>query len=112
MKVARVVLKDSPDLVVLAGWMHILGAGFLEFADGMRPFEDGTSKPAHVINLHPALPGARMLSRGLMRRSRGVRLCIQGVMMHRVVKDVDRGQPLIVKEVEMTMGEPIKALEA
>ena len=37
-----------PDLIVLAGWMHILGDRFLEpiAAAGIR-----------IINLHPALPG-------------------------------------------------------
>ena len=36
----------QPDLIVLAGWMHILGADFL------------TQFPNQVINLHPALPGS------------------------------------------------------
>src|SRR5579885_1885203 len=35
----------APDLIVLAGWMHVLSARFLE------------QFPDRVINLHPALPG-------------------------------------------------------
>ncbi|KAI8848591.1 formyl transferase, partial [Chytridium lagenaria] len=37
----------QPDLVVLAGWMHILSADFI-----------GKFPAGKIINLHPALPGA------------------------------------------------------
>lgn len=114
MQVARVVLKGNPDLIVLAGWMHILGDGFLEFADGRRSFEDGTRKPTPVINLHPALPGAfdgaNAIERAYEAFQRG-EITHSGVMVHRVVKDVDRGEPLIVREVEMVEGEPIEEFE-
>lgn len=42
------VLAEQPDLVVLAGWMHVFTEAFLKpvAARGVR-----------VINLHPALPG-------------------------------------------------------
>ena len=42
---AEVVGRASPDLVVLAGWMHLLSPVFLDCF------------PRKVINLHPALPG-------------------------------------------------------
>lgn len=45
---AQKVLEAKPDLVVLAGWMHIFSVPFL------RPLEEAGVK---VINLHPALPG-------------------------------------------------------
>ncbi|KAF7422343.1 hypothetical protein PC9H_010499 [Pleurotus ostreatus] len=52
-EVGRIVLQARPDVVVLAGWMHVFGDGFLEeMATGDRQ----DSIP--VINLHPALPGA------------------------------------------------------
>ena len=40
--------KERPELVVLAGWMHVFSGAFLEPLGrvGVR-----------VINLHPALPG-------------------------------------------------------
>lgn len=41
---AKLVLRDEPDLVVCAGFMHILSPGFLE------PLEKGNVK---IINLHP-----------------------------------------------------------
>lgn len=45
---AEKVLAEKPDLVVLAGWMHVFTEGFL------RPVAERGVK---VINLHPALPG-------------------------------------------------------
>lgn len=42
-RLASVVSRFNPDLVVLAGWMRILTTNFLDGFD--------------VINLHPALPG-------------------------------------------------------
>jgi len=41
---AKLVLRDEPDLIVCAGFMHILSPGFLE------PLEKGNVK---IINLHP-----------------------------------------------------------
>ena len=38
------ILSYKPDIVVLAGWMHILSNAFLKHFP-------------HIINLHPALPG-------------------------------------------------------
>lgn len=48
-ELARLILADSPELVVCLGFMHILSPQFLE------PLE--TAK-VRIINLHPALPGA------------------------------------------------------
>ena len=46
---AQRVLAHAPQLVVLAGWMHIMSGRFLDALES-------ASVPA--INLHPALPGA------------------------------------------------------
>jgi phosphoribosylglycinamide formyltransferase len=48
-ELARLVLQDSPDLVVCLGFMHVLSMRFLQ------PLEDANVK---LINLHPSLPGA------------------------------------------------------
>ena len=47
-KILTMAPTERPELVVLAGWMHVFGATFLEplAKEGIR-----------VINLHPALPG-------------------------------------------------------
>ncbi|KAH0580941.1 hypothetical protein H2248_012095 [Termitomyces sp. 'cryptogamus'] len=115
-EVARVVLKDSPDLVILAGFMHIFGEGFLERADALKPLVDGEQprKPVPVINLHPALPGAFDGANAIERAYEAFQngeIERTGIMVHRVVKDVDRGEPLIVREVPITKGEPIEVFE-
>lgn len=40
--------RERPDLIVLAGWMHVFSTAFLE------PIERAGVR---IINLHPALPG-------------------------------------------------------
>jgi formyltetrahydrofolate-dependent phosphoribosylglycinamide formyltransferase len=84
------ISRYKPDLIVLAGWMHILGAEFLE------------DFPNKVINLHPALPGEfpgknaierafEAWQRGEIRRS--------GVMVHYVIPEVDAGKAIEQAEV-------------
>lgn len=45
---AALVLDEKPDLVVCAGWMHVLAPTFLDPV---------ATAGVPVINLHPALPG-------------------------------------------------------
>jgi folate-dependent phosphoribosylglycinamide formyltransferase PurN len=87
--------------------MHILSPSFLDLL--------GPSTP--IINLHPALPGAfdgadaigrayAAFQKGELENGR------TGVMVHRVVKEVDRGEPLVVREVPVKEGESLEELEA
>lgn len=114
-EVAWIVLNAKPDVVVLAGWMHIFGDGFLELLGGHKAL-DGVREPVPipVINLHPALPGAfdgaNALQRAYEAFQRG-EIQVSGVMVHRVVKEVDRGEPIVVREVEMVSGEPLEVFE-
>lgn len=105
-EVAKMVLDVNPDLVVLAGWMHIFGEGFLE------PLE---ARGVPAINLHPALPGAfdgaNALERAYEAFQRG-EVGGTGVMVHRVVKDVDRGAPVIVRDVRIDPGESLEHVAA
>lgn len=93
--------------------MHIFGDGFLQYVDGRMPLEDET-KPRRtipVINLHPALPGAFDGSNAIERAYEAFQkgeITHSGVMIHRVVKDVDRGEPLVVRELKMEKGESIE----
>lgn len=110
-EVAQIVLRSKPDLVVLAGWMHILSEGFLTLLDGRA---DAVTTPIPVINLHPALPGefdgASAIERAYEAFQRG-EITRSGAMVHRVVKDVDRGEPIVVREVPFVSGESIEAFE-
>lgn len=146
-EVARQVLDTRPDIVVLAGWMHILSDRFLDILDGKKaappapalpppapsslptqtePIPSNTahpdvpapelpqSFPVPIINLHPALPGAfdgaHAIERALDAFQKG-EVTRTGVMVHRVVAEVDRGEPLLVKEVEIKPEDTLQDLE-
>ncbi|KAH6905828.1 phosphoribosylglycinamide formyltransferase [Coprinopsis sp. MPI-PUGE-AT-0042] len=117
-EVAKIVLKEEPDMVVLAGWMHILSERFLEYLDGRASIvgDDGAEKrySLPVINLHPALPGAfdgaHAIERAYEAFQKG-EIEHSGCMVHRVVKDVDRGEPVVVRTVPLEKGESIETFE-
>lgn len=79
----------QPDLIVLAGWMHVLSPSFLQ------QFQN------RVINLHPALPGAfpgiEAIPRTFESYQRG-EVGHGGCMVHYVVPEVDAG-PLVAQTV-------------
>lgn len=79
----------EPDLIVLAGWMHVLSEEFL------------SRFPDQVINLHPALPGAfsglNAIERTYEAYQKG-EVAHGGVMVHYVVPEVDAG-PVIAEVV-------------
>ena len=104
------VLHARPDLIVLAGWMHVFGDGFLDLLS-QPPSERGEDIeaipathvfPVPVINLHPALPGAfdgaHAIDRAWDAYKEGT-LDHTGVMVHRVVRQVDAGEPILVQEI-------------
>ncbi|KAK6529082.1 hypothetical protein TWF694_004300 [Orbilia ellipsospora] len=105
---AKIILNlpeaQYPDLIVCAGWMHILSPKFLE------PIE-GAGIP--IINLHPALPGA-FDGAGAIERAweafKSDQITETGVMIHYVIKEVDRGEPIVVKKVELKAGESLEDL--
>ena len=72
----------SPDLVVLAGWMRVMGEKVLE------------EYSTRMINLHPALPnsfvGAYCVEKAWEAYKKG-EINETGVMTHWVTKDLDRG---------------------
>lgn len=105
--VAQLVLAARPHAVVLAGWMHVLSERFLDLMEREDP-------PVPVINLHPALPGAfdgvDAIHRAYAAFQRG-EIDRTGVMVHRVVKEVDRGAPVVVREIVFERGESEAAFE-
>ena len=103
---AQLIIAETPDLVVCAGWMHILTDGFCK--------ELGEAD-IDIINLHPALPkkynGAKAIERAHADFQKG-EISSTGVMIHYVIAEVDMGDPIIVQEVEMRKGESLEELEA
>jgi len=117
-EIARRVLEAKPDLVVLAGWMHVFGDGFLDILNGMVdggiPDHEGLVRPVPVINLHPALPGEYDGAHALDRAwedYQAAKIVRTGVMVHRVVKQVDAGQPILTREIPFRGGESKEEFE-
>ncbi|EJT98430.1 phosphoribosylglycinamide formyltransferase [Dacryopinax primogenitus] len=110
-EVARRVLSAQPDVVVLAGWMHILSAEFLDVLH--KGSSRGQDLP--ILNLHPALPGAfdgaNAIDRAYAAFQAG-EIKRTGVMVHRVVTEVDRGEPVVVREIEIKQEDSLQDLEA
>lgn len=95
---AELVLSDEPDLVVCAGWLLILGPEFLSRV-----------KSVPIINLHPALPGAfdgttHAIEMAWKKAQDEGKPLTAGCMVHYVIEEVDRGEPLLIKELEIVPG--------
>lgn len=105
-EIAKIVRGVKPDLVVLAGWMHVFAEGFLE------PLQ---TDDVPVINLHPALPGAFDGAHAIERAFQAFQageITEVGVMVHRVVKEVDRGEPVLVKHVDIRKDDTLEQFES
>ena len=98
----QLVLGLQPDLVVLAGWMRILGA------------EVGAALP--IINLHPALPGTfpgiRAIERSFEAWTNG-EITESGVMVHWVPDaGVDLGPAIVTRSVPFIDGDTLETFAA
>ncbi|GAW14533.1 hypothetical protein ANO14919_039360 [Xylariales sp. No.14919] len=104
---AERILVDKPDLIVLAGWMHVMSTGFL------NPV---AAAGVPIINLHPALPGMYDGAGAINRayedfKARKLENGITGIMIHYVVEEVDRGAPVLTQEIQIRDEESLEDLE-
>jgi formyltetrahydrofolate-dependent phosphoribosylglycinamide formyltransferase len=79
----------APDLIMLAGWMHVLSPAFLD------------RFPGQVLNLHPALPGTFAGTQAIERAYAAYRrgeITESGCMVHITVPEVDAG-PVVAQTV-------------
>lgn len=101
-ELANLINSETPDLIVLAGFMHILSPAFLD-----------TIK-APIINLHPALPGeydgAHAIERAFNAFVEG-KTDHTGVMVHWVTKVVDGGKPIIAERINIEKEDTLNTLE-
>lgn len=110
-RLADLILRSGrPRLIVLAGFMHILGQNFFQ------AINDSAGPSIQIINLHPALPGqfdgTNAIQRAWEAGPEGRQEIDQtGVMVHEVIPEVDRGTPILIKTVELRKGESCEALE-
>ena len=104
--------KPQIDLVVLAGFMHILSPEFLNSFD--HKTSPSLPKSIPIINLHPALPkafdGANAIGRAFDSFQKR-EITKTGVMVHRVIAEVDRGDVVLVRDVAILPGDSLKDLE-
>ena len=101
-QLARLVAGYEPDLVVLAGWMLILGTQFL------RQFTP------NIINLHPALPGVFPGTDAIARAYAAYQsgdIKHTGVMVHRVIEEVDAGTVIVQEPVPIFPDDSLEHLE-
>lgn len=95
---AIALLQDKPDIVVCAGWMHILAPTFLDHL---------SSANVPVINLHPALPGAYNGAGAIERAHRDWldgKVVGTGILIHYVIAEVDMGNPILVDKIPFVSG--------
>jgi formyltetrahydrofolate-dependent phosphoribosylglycinamide formyltransferase len=97
------ITSYAPDLIVLAGWMHILSSAFLARFRG------------RVLNLHPALPGQFPGTHSIQRAHEAYQrgeIDRTGVMVHWAVPEVDAGAVVAQAEVPIYDRDTLADLEA
>lgn len=100
---AERILMEKPDLIVLAGWMHIVSPMFLKHF------------PNRVINLHPALPGQFAGTHAIDRAYEAYQqgdISHSGCMVHVVIPEVDAGPVLAATEVPILPEDSLDDFEA
>lgn len=120
-QVAGVIDAFAPDLIVMAGWMRVMSAWFVErYAERMinlhpalLPDDAGDAYTLRDGRVIPAIRGAHAVRDGLR-----LNLPMTGCTVHWVTPEVDAGPALARAEVpilpdddEMTLHERIKAEE-
>lgn len=99
---AAQIAPYQPDLIVLAGWMHIFSSAFLDHF------------PRSVVNLHPALPGQFAGVNAIERAYRAWLagdLSESGCMVHYVIPEVDAGDVIAQEIVPFEAGDTLEAYE-
>lgn len=100
---AQRIRTYCPDLIVLAGWMHVLSPAFLD------------NYPNKVINLHPALPGAfpgtEAIARAFESYKRGD-ITHSGCMVHYTIPEVDAGPVIGQSIVPFESDDTLETFEA
>ena len=101
LKLSQIIQKLFPDLIVLAGWMHILSPIFL------------VNFP-NIINLHPALPGMfpgkNAIEQAFTAYQKG-NITYTGIMVHKVIPEIDAGQVIAKKKINIFKNDTLNDLK-
>jgi phosphoribosylglycinamide formyltransferase 1 len=97
--VLRVLDEARPDFIVLAGYMRLLGASFIE------------RYPNRILNIHPSLlpsfPGVDAQAQAV-----GYGVKVSGCTVHFVDEHLDAGPILVQRAVEVRDGDTAETLSA
>jgi formyltetrahydrofolate-dependent phosphoribosylglycinamide formyltransferase len=99
---ATQIASYKPDLIILAGWMHIFSSAFLD------------KFPKRVINLHPALPAAFAGTHAIERTFEAFqegKVNHGGCMVHYVIPAVDAGAVIVQEIVPITESDTLEDFE-
>ena len=98
-KYVRILREENVDLVVLAGFMRIVGPAFL------------AAFPRRIINIHPSLlPKHRGSDAAAQALAAGDK--VTGCTVHYVDAGVDTGEIIAQREVTVQPGDTAKTLQA
>ncbi len=98
-EILRILNRNKPDFILLAGFMRILSQGFVRYYQGK------------IINIHPSLlpqfPGAHGI-----RDAWNAKVQETGVTIHYVDEGVDTGPIILQKKISITPEDTLETLEA
>lgn len=97
---ARAIEPYAPDVIVLAGWMHILSPAFLD------------RFPDRVINLHPALPGQFAGTHAIERTFAAFQngeTAEGGCMVHYAIPEIDAGAVIVQEAVPIRPNDTLES---
>ena len=99
--VADILKTQHPDLIVFAGWKHIVTRSFISQFD-------------NIINLHPALYGSftglNCIQKAYNAFQNG-EITYTGSMVHEVIEDLDKGQLICQIKVPIFKSDTLSDLE-
>ena len=96
------ILELNPDLIICAGWMHILSKEFLENFD-------------NIINLHPALPGQFPGNNSIEDAYNSFKSNLvdhTGIMVHHVIPEIDAGKIILTKKIQIYKNDELNDLKS
>jgi phosphoribosylglycinamide formyltransferase 1 len=98
-RLARLLQHEKPDLVVLAGYMRIVGKAVL------------AAFPGRIVNIHPALlPAFKGLQ--AVRQALDAGVVEAGCSTHLVTADLDGGPVLLQAGLRVRPGETLESLQS
>ena len=101
-------LVDSfnPDIIVCAGWMHVLSSEFIDYFNKLHIL---------IINLHPALPnmipGKNSIEDAITLYHQN-KISHTGIMVHHVIPEIDAGSVINTQTVKIYKNDSINDLKS